>query len=412
MPTTLGEMVELIEKCVVAQKARGKKFFFIFDQINALFSRVGNNHAKFVEHLPDPLSIIVRMMRVGAVSIISASANNSTAYRNSHEGFFEYDHEHEMSGAELYLAFPDLMDHGHLMNLTGGIPLQVSDYLGAESEDDYKLSVLQSIAVDLNGLIWESNEDARVSVRTCCARAVLSLPSPDRPIKFDRKYSFEEKSSDLTETFYRPLFPLVVHAYRSVFFDEVMELTRLNEQALARVCHDPDTTKDTKARIFELMVIRRCFNATFNHDQETLPLPQTTHLVEHFQGHALPALLDDGLYVPKSPFFPGVDMLWKEGACLWGVQVHSGTNHKEVLATFRDLCVNAGWTEQHGKRVFLLWLSQNADVAAWAKSNRIPTPPNPSMHVRSTRPWYPTVFACSVQELGAFMTDFPWTEND
>lgn len=161
------------------------------------------------------------------------------------------------------------------------------------------------------------------------------------------------------------------------------------------------------------MVIRRCFNATLNHSTETLPLPRTTQLVQYFSGKLFPSIEEDGLYVPTSPFFPAVDMLWKEGTTLWGVRVHTGTNHREVLVGFRDMCVSSGWTEQSGKTVYLLWLSQNDDIAAWTNHQRVPTPENTSLQqLRTPRQWFPTVFACSIHELGAFMSDFPWTEND
>ena len=112
------------------------------------------------------------MLWVGAEPITSASANNSTAYRDNHVGFDEYDHHHEMSDSELQLAFRNLVNQGHLKDLTAGIPLQVSGYLGVGSEGGCRLECIRSIATDLNRLCAKSSEAGKESGSTCCASSV------------------------------------------------------------------------------------------------------------------------------------------------------------------------------------------------------------------------------------------------
>ena len=111
----------------------------------------------------------------------------------------------------------------------------------------------------------------------------------------------------MTEIFYRPLFPLVLHVYREVFFQ--------HEHALAKVCYDPGTIKEAKDRLFELMAVRRSFNATLNPGDDTLPLRQMARLAGHFSGLYLPTMEHGGLYVPYITIFSSCGHL-VEGRCM------------------------------------------------------------------------------------------------
>ena len=86
-----------------------KKWVLVFDQISRLFARPELKKSGDLGTLPFPFSIINGIMKGNRiVSIISASANNEFAYRESHRGFVEYNHPCTMNLAEIKLAFEEV----------------------------------------------------------------------------------------------------------------------------------------------------------------------------------------------------------------------------------------------------------------------------------------------------------------
>ena len=55
---------------------------------------------------------------------------------------------------------------------------------------------------------------------------------------------------------YTPLVPSVVTAYKKDLSDMLMAY--MDQQEALEVCQSPNTTNDTRGRLFELMTIRRC----------------------------------------------------------------------------------------------------------------------------------------------------------
>ena len=86
---------------------------------------------------------------------------------------------------------------------------------------------------------------------------------------------------------------------------------------------------------------------------EVIRIPQGQNF---FPGNSLPSpFVADGVYVPTSPSFPAVDMVWKFGNQMFGVQVHTSKTQKDVLDNFMKMCQSAGWMSE-SQHVFLLYL--------------------------------------------------------
>jgi hypothetical protein len=86
-------LLELINEIDTQLERLGKKWVFVFDQINRIFARPALALAKDVGVLPFPFNMIKQVMKAGRItSVISASANNEVSYKEQHEGFEEYIH--------------------------------------------------------------------------------------------------------------------------------------------------------------------------------------------------------------------------------------------------------------------------------------------------------------------------------
>ena len=53
--------------------------------------------------------------------------------------------------------------------------------------------------------------------------------------------------------------------------------------------------------------------------------------------------------------FSAVDVVWKSGSHLFGVQVYTSKSHKDVFGKFLKICHSAGWMNE-SQDVFLLYL--------------------------------------------------------
>lgn len=65
---------------------------------------------------------------------------------------------------------------------------------------------------------------------------------------------------------------------------------------------------------------------------------------------------DDGVYIPYNSNFPAIDMIWKTGTYIFGVQIHTSRTHSDVADQFERLCNSAGWSKKFGSSVFLIYL--------------------------------------------------------
>jgi hypothetical protein len=70
---------------------------------------------------------------------------------------------------------------------------------------------------------------------------------------------------------------------------------------------------------------------------------------------------ENGMYVPRNSNFPAIDLIWKCGDSVCGVQVHVSKHHN-VLKKFTEMCKKAGWLTKF-KTIYLLYLSPEQSVA-------------------------------------------------
>jgi hypothetical protein len=138
----------------------GKKWIFVFDQINKLFKK-GTKRANSVSELDFPYNVIKNVMRSRhVISIISASANNEAAEIGKHDQFVEYYHPIFMNKTELVVAFPKLTDKRiqtrstawhpppllrQVINLTAGVPLYAATFLNKFDGDDDSFAKAQKM---------------------------------------------------------------------------------------------------------------------------------------------------------------------------------------------------------------------------------------------------------------------------
>ena len=73
------------------------------------------------------------------------------------------------------------------------------------------------------------------------------------------------------------------------------------------------------------------------------------------------------MYVPENSNFPAIDLIWKFGQFVCGVQVHT-SKPDNVLEKFTAMCNEAGWLIKFSK-VYLLYLSPEQKLADSAQCN-------------------------------------------
>jgi hypothetical protein len=122
-----------------------------------------------------------------------------------------------------------------------------------------------------------------------------------------------------------------------------MKFVHENEQSLLAVCANQSVDQGSRGRHFELIVIQRCQRGPFTISGEAATI---SHNLRRIEGKVLPDDYgpnnNDGLLVPRDPNFKTIDMVWKIGTRVIGVQVHIST-HKDTVTAFEGLCKQAGW---------------------------------------------------------------------
>ena len=389
-------------------RSMGKKWVLVFDQINRLFARPGQKEARDLGTLRFPFIAIDKIMQGGQiVSIVSASANNEIAYKERHLGFDEYNHPCQMDWEELTLAFKVLdtrNDRARILEVTGGVPWQVMKLISSNfSIPKYENAELRIILSSLDHLKETKTKTKFDRITKSAVACVLSTTGDQ--MEYDRKYSIPVKDAiehdrkdsipkkDAVEYAsdnsvpdeveqadkYEPLFPVVIIGYRRYFWKAIMASVNDDEKELLCVCANPKLTNDARGRIFELIVINRCSlkaDVTLKGlpSSKELPSLKECNLIELFPSkgifpsNVLPKIMDeDGMYVPKNCNFPAIDLIWKCGKSVYGVQVHT-SDHHNVLKKFTKMCNAAGWHKMFTK-IFLIYLSPRQSVSDSVKSN-------------------------------------------
>jgi hypothetical protein len=299
----------------------GKKWVFVFDQINKLFVKPMNQNARDASGLAFPFFMIKQVLKPQRItSVIAASASNEMEYKESHEGFDEYHHITNMTGVELRMAFSDniksIEQLSEVLDYSGGVPLYAQKY--AQAPAACQSEVTESISHGLDRLKRDSDMQVWNLVKESIFSSLLGTNSDSR--KYDKKFTIRENSTNpIMPWRYQPLFPAVLSTYRNYFWDELMEYVDVHERHLLEVCISGDTENGTRGRLFETIVIRRCqgigVTAQVGGDQVMIA-PKTA---VRFPGRLLPELKEsspDGVYVPIDPNFPAIDLVWKHGSII------------------------------------------------------------------------------------------------
>lgn len=386
LSSSTGLLQMIIDWIERALPVMDKHWFFVFDQINRIFARPHLLVAKDVGVLPSPFVLMkILNFRKRMKTVISASANNSVSYKENHPGFRVYDHPLSMSHTEVRVWKPDLAgidddddELVHMKKATGFCPLQISRYL-KKSRAAYETEILQDVLSGVDQLLEEKNQNPRAtkSIVSTALHCLLSLPFvPD--LAYDKKYSV------LRNGYVVPLFPLVLVAYRKVFWDELVLFVETNESAILEVCAQRHVTNDVRGRLFELLVIVRFRkNAVLTREPTRDVLPASVDSGCVFETQELPTpqmMVSNTLFIPKNSNFPAIDLILKseDGTDVWAVQVHVA-DHEDVLPTFQKMCERKRWFESFDN-IYLVYLSPSE--AARNMLTCIPRPPQR----RSKRP--------------------------
>ena len=218
----------------------GKRWIFVFDQINKLFVKRDNIHAKDASGLTFPFHFIKSIMKPRHItSVISASANNEMAYKESHEGFVEYFHNPSMTRPELLLLNDDINETNvdMIFDETWGVPLFTTSLVEKKLDADaYETEVISSVRQSLRKLKDETNYWDEIVASTISTLLYLDT----REDRYDKKFLLPERLQSLKFR-YKPLLRQVVTGYRSYVWSELMAYVEAKEGMLLDVCRDPAT---------------------------------------------------------------------------------------------------------------------------------------------------------------------------
>ena len=350
----------LLDEIDVILNGLGKKWVFVFDQVNRLFAK--SPAAKDAGTLPFPFHMIARVQKIGRItSVISASANNEMAYKERHEGFDEYVHRNDMTTTELHILFPEIEENSWetILGFTGGVPMYVAVFLGTCQSDDwmFQSEIYRAVKHSLKCLRKNEALDWNEILESVFSSLMGSGNS--FRLRYDKKFFIESQRGQVW--YYKALMPSVLAACRHYLWKDLMKYIAVKEGNLFDVCQMIETTNDVRGRCFELMVVRRCVSqgVTFQVGREEVTVP-VTHEPLHFQGQGLPRSLKDGVHVPVNSNFPAIDLVWKVGNRIFGVQVHVSSHH-DVADKFTKMCQEAGWFETF-QEVHLIYLSPDERV--------------------------------------------------
>ena len=411
---TTDTLLTIIDRIEDLLPTIDKDWFFVFDQINRIFARPQFSTAKDVGVLPPPFYLMKELNKRNRMKcVVSASANNSTAYKENHPGFRVYDHPLSLTVEEMLVWQPHLAahdDHGEellrLKKVTGLCPLQVAEYL--ESPARYESECIRDVGAAVGQLLAENsaNTVAIQSIKLAAVYCLLSIPpEPSSVLYYDRKYSAWRDGLIV------PLFPAVLVAYRTIFWNDLIQFVEKNERVLLAVCAKVNVSNDVRGRLFELIVIVRFRkNLVLSKDptRDVLPASVDSGLV--FETQELPTaqmMAENTFFIPKNSNFPAIDLILKskDGKDVWAVQVHVA-DHDNVLPTLRRMCDNSEWFQSFDN-IYLVYLSPSDAVMNMLTC--IPHPPQRrSKRPRSQPPNPIHVSAATIRDFEC-LRDIQWT---
>ena len=359
----------------------GKKWVFIFDQINRIFARKEFREEKDVGVLPFPFSLMHQVMKPGRIiSIISASANNDVSHRDNHPGFEDFEHPTTFNDDEIKLLYDESdvarWNQDELEYATGRVPLYLNRW--AKNPDDYKSDVNNEIDFSLRKLRREQRDDWEKFVESAI-QCLMLYSSPTESQYFDRKFSLVQKTNDKPHKFkIVALFPLVEQVYRDFFWNDLFVYIQQREDKILQVCNDT-THQDVRGRLFEDLVIARFVTkASFSDDikmilkkaninvnlqmargriSEKVKLPDTKF------PNVADREVDITCFIPSMPNFPAVDFIIHVRKIVIAIQIHISDSHEDVLETLKRKVREAGWNQEQVQNIILLYLSPSDGIA-------------------------------------------------
>ena len=382
---------ELIHDIDEILKIIGKRWVFVFDQINRIFAKPSFASAKMLGDLPFPYNAMQNVMKPGRIiSIISASANNEASYKDHHDGFEEFEHDIALSASEIHVLIPNpeyVIEHVYY---TGYVPLYVRKLNEAGSIERYIRHASSEMAQSLNKLKIQSVGMEWASITSCAITYLLRIPKENDAWCYDRKYSFAVERGN--SEFIAVLFPMVEEQYRLFFCKDLMQYVEAKEANLLAVCNDRAITTDACGRVFEAIALRRLASkgllardivAVFKkmHLLEKCPKFGARDLfpigsIEYIKGNVYPTFAQDAesasLYIPLSPNFPAVDAIARIGDVVIAFQMHVA-HHEDVKSSLLAEARRTGWFQVAISTVILVYLSPASSISQ-RLSNTLKTP--------------------------------------
>jgi hypothetical protein len=336
-------------------RKKGKKWVFVFDQINRLF--VNNTEVNDLPSLKFPFNMVRGVMKGGRIiSVISASANNEVSYVDKHAAFTEFDHVSSMTREEIIILNDGITDTlDAIEECTGNVPLYVSKYIEAENEVIFCSDQKEKIKGDIE-ILLKISPDPNL-VKDNVVKMLNGGRFTTEPKYYDRKYFVKQMDNT-----YPPLFPLAGKVWRDVAWPEMSLFLKQKEGALIDLYNHIKTHPSVRGVIYENIVIQRCLQedvtftipkeyTTNNSVQVTIPSLRTKikggRLAKFDPDQSSTGNIQpDGMYVPEQGDFPAIDMIWKSEHRLFAVQVYSNLNHRDKFKLFQGMCSRAGWLEK------------------------------------------------------------------
>lgn len=211
-----------------------------------------------------------------------------------------------------------------------------------------------------NGRGWRGGKEGNPKV--CHIQYCLlhvKVPEDIRSNSFDKTHSTQSDDNLLV-----PISPAVLVAYRTLFWDALLDYVTNNEVDLLQTCANPMVTNDVRGRPFELIVITRCqkrSTISLQPEADVLPGRVDTGMVFESQELRDPSKMDANTrFIPKNSNFPACDLILKQDRQVWVIQVHV-SDHDDVEPCFRSMCKEKGWFESFDD-IFLVYLSPSAEV--------------------------------------------------
>ncbi len=367
-------MMQLIRDIDKILEERGRQWVFIFDRINGLFARPEFRATLCVGTLPYPFRLINEIMEPGRIiSIISASANNDVSHRENHGGFRDFVHPNHFEKREMEMLYTDKKVSSwsmpELEYATGRVPWYLNRWVAGVNAQ-YASEVRSEINSALHKLKREKKDEWEFFT-TSSLQYLLQTRISDVPSYYDRKYLLLKP--ELGSYAFIPLFPLVEEAYRKFFWDELLKYIGEHEAKLLQICAHEKTTDDVRGYLFGQMVILRLSQSGLSANVVTKILNEANvtmtsdmraalecpFILDLLQGLAYPSFAPSDaftLYIPLSPNFPAVDLIFRLGKVVIAFQIHVSKKHTDVLPSLQLHARNAKWKKGGIHTIILVYL--------------------------------------------------------